>query len=141
MKIIDGLRAPSARHRALFWQIVRYGVTGVAVTAVQAVIYWLLATHAGFHVQAANLCGYLVAVGVGYLLHGQFTFRGHGGRDRPAARGIRFAMVSLVSLGLNAIWVWLCVTVAGWPTWSPIPAMFFVTPAIVFVLNRQWVFR
>jgi len=141
MKIVNAVRAPTQRQRALFWQIVRYGLTGVAVTALQATIYWLLATHAGFHVQTANLAGYAVAVGVGYVLHGRFTFRGHGNRDRVATRGAKFVIVSLVSLALNALWVWLCVSVAGWPTWSPIPAMFFVTPALVFVLNRQWVFR
>jgi putative flippase GtrA len=141
MKIVQALRAPSPHHRTLFWQIVRYGLTGVGVTAVQAAIYWLLATHAGFHAQSANLCGYIVAVGVGYVLHGRFSFRGHGSRDRSATRGAKFVIVSLVSLALNATWVWLCLSWAGWPTWSPIPAMFFVTPAIVFVLNRQWVFR
>ena len=32
-----------AEHGALFWQIVRYGVTGLFVTACQAAIYWTLA--------------------------------------------------------------------------------------------------
>lgn len=141
MKIASRFGSISQQQRALFWQIVRYGLTGVGVTAVQAAVYWLLATYAGVHPQAANAAGYLVAVAIGYVSHGRFTFRGHGSRDRPVARGARFFLVSLVSLGLNALWVWLCVSVAGWPTWSPIPAMFFLTPALVFVLNRQWVFR
>ncbi len=46
-----------------------------------------------------------------------------------------------MSYALNALWVWLCVTHMRWPEWSPIPAMLFVTPAVVFGLNRQWVFR
>ncbi|CAN5289523.1 hypothetical protein BH10PSE12_BH10PSE12_10780 [soil metagenome] len=141
MKIVESLWGPSPHQRALFWQIMRYGITGVGITGIQAAIYWLLATHAGFHVQSANFGGYVVAVCVGYLVHGRFTFRGHGNRDHAATRGAKFVIVSLVSLALNALWVWLCVSRAGWPTWSPIPAMFFVTPALVFVLNRQWVFR
>jgi putative flippase GtrA len=141
MKIVAGLDAMDARKRALFWQIVRYGISGVIATAAQAAIYWLLATHASVHPQLANLAGYVAAVIVGYVLHGRFTFRGHGSRERPAERGARFVAVSLLSLALNALWVLLCVTWAGWPTWSPIPAMFLVTPALVFVLNRQWVFR
>ncbi len=75
------------------------------------------------------------------MLHGRFTFRGHGRRDRPAAQATRFIAVSLLSLGLNAFWVWLCVQVLGWPLWTPIPLMGMVTPALVFALNRQWVFR
>ncbi len=75
------------------------------------------------------------------MLHGRFSFRGHGERDRPWARAARFVAVSLVSLALNATWVWLCVTWAHWPVWTPIPFMGVVTPGLVFLLNRQWVFR
>ncbi len=138
MKILTHL---SPERRALFWQLVRYGFTGLFVTACQAAIYWLLAALAGLHPQVANGIGYLAAVAIGYVAHSLFTFRGHGGDDSHAARGARFVLVSLLSYALNAFWVWLCVTHMQWPEWSPIPAMLFVTPAAVFVLNRQWVFR
>lgn len=147
MKLLSRL---SAEHRALFWQIVRYGLTGLFVTACQAAIYWCLAVLAGLHVQLANLIGYGAAVVIGYASHSAFTFRGHGGATGQsagtggvshAARGVRFVAVSLVSYALNALWVYLCVTHMRWPEWSPIPAMVFVTPAVVFGLNRQWVFR
>ena len=100
-----------------------------------------LAALAGLHPQLANLIGYGAAVVIGYVSHSAFTFRGHGTRDKAASRGIRFVAVSLVSYALNALWVWLCVTHMGWPEWSPIPAMIFVTPAVMFGLNRQWVFK
>lgn len=138
MKICEHI---SPERRALFLQLVRYGITGLFVTACQAAVYWTLAALVNVHPQLANIVGYLVAVVLGYVLHGAFTFRGHGTRDRPASRGGRFILVSLLSLALNALWVWLCVTKGQWPEWTPIPAMLFVTPALVFVLNRQWVFR
>lgn len=138
MKILSAL---SSDQRALFWQIVRYGITGLFVTACQAAIYWSLAALAGLHVQLANLIGYGAAVLIGYGAHSLFTFRDQEQGTGHAARGVRFVAVSLVSYALNALWVWLCVTHLGWAEWSPIPAMIFVTPAIVFVLNRQWVFR
>ncbi|PZU57064.1 MAG: GtrA family protein [Sphingobium sp.] len=141
MKIVELLQSVPTDTRALAAQIVRYGITGVIITAIQAAVYYMLATRAHAHPQVANLAGYLVAVVAGYALHGRYTFRGHGTRKRPAARGIRFVLVSLLSLALNALWVWLCVTAMRWPAWSPIPLMFFATPALVFVLNRQWVFR
>lgn len=127
--------------QAMGGQLVRYVLTGGFVTALQAAVYWSLAYWAGAHPQLANFLGYLVAVASGYVLHGRFTFRGHGSRDRPWARGVRFVIVSLLSLGLNAAWVWLCVTRLGWPLWAPVPLMGVVTPLFVFVLNRQWVFR
>ncbi len=125
-------------------QIVRYGVVGLGVTMAQAAVYWLLAARVGLHSQLANLAGYIVAVMLGYVLHGRFTFADperEGGAAAHAARGARFIAVSLVSLALNALWVWLTVSWLRWPTWAPIPAMLFVTPAIVFLLNRRWVFR
>ncbi|MEJ7926321.1 GtrA family protein [Sphingobium sp. AN641] len=125
----------------MFWQIVRYGVTGLTVTACQAAIYWSLAAIVRIHPQIANFAGYLAAVALGYVLHNAFTFRGHRASDGHGARGFRFVLVSLVSYALNALWVGLTVTWMGWPEWSPIPAMLFVTPAAVFVLQRQWVFR
>lgn len=138
MKILQIL---TAERQALFWQIFRYGVTGLFVTACQTAIYWTLAAPVGLHPQIANGIGYLAAVTIGYVTHSAFTFRGHGNRDNQAARGMRFVAVSLISYALNALWVWLCVTHMQWPEWSPIPAMIFVTPATVFGLNRQWVFR
>ena len=138
MKFLSSL--PPERQ-ALFWQIVRYGLSGLFITACQAVIYWTLAAPVGLHPQLANGIGYLAAVMIGYVTHSAFTFRGHGSRDNGAARGAKFIAVSLVSYALNALWVYLCVTHMRWPEWSPIPAMLFVTPAVVFGLNRQWVFR
>lgn len=131
----------SPEHRALFWQIIRYGLTGLFVTACQAAIYWVLAAPFAVHVQVANGIGYLCAVGIGYVTHSAFTFRDQPTSEGHGTRGVRFVAVSLVSYALNALWVGLCVTVMRWPEWSPIPAMVFVTPAIVFMLNRKWVFR
>ena len=144
MKLLSIIEGISAQQRALDAQIIRYGMVGLGVTSAQAATYWCLATWAQVHSQIANFTGYLVAVVLGYFLHGAITFRGHAPAASGAAqhgwRSVRFVAVSLVSLGLNALWVWLTVSWLGWATWTPIPAMLFVTPALVFVLNRQWVF-
>ena len=128
-------------NAALHGQLLRYVLTGGFVTALQAAVYWTLAQKLAVHPQLANICGYMVAVAIGYVLHGRFTFRGHGKRDQPIAQAMRFMAVSLISLALNAFWVWLTVQALGWPIWSPIPLMAVVTPGLVFILNRQWVFR
>lgn len=122
-------------------QLLRYGLTGGFVTALQAGVYWWLAQRGHVTPQIANLAGYGVAVLTGFVLHGCFTFRGHGARDRMGMRAVRFFVVSLVSLALNAFWVWLCTARLGWPLWTPVPFMAVVTPGLVFMLNRQWVFR
>lgn len=146
MKFLSIVSGMSTQQLALVMQIIRYGCVGLGVTSAQAATYWMLATWARVHSQIANFTGYLVAVVLGYFLHSAFTFRGHapekagGSANQHRWRSVRFVAVSLVSWGLNAIWVWIAVSWMGWATWTPIPAMLFVTPALVFVLNRQWVF-
>ena len=127
--------------KAMLGQLLRYGLVGGGVTALQAAIYWLLAQTLHWHPQLANVAGYVCAVITGYFAHGAITFRGASDEGHSAGRMARFITVSLLSLGLNALWVWLTVTLMGWPLWAPIPLMGGVTPAVVFVLNRQWVYR
>lgn len=141
MKKLDRIAAMEPEMRVLLTQMARYVAAGLIVTLLQALVYWLLATPVSLHPQFANGIAYLFAVALGFFLHSAFTFRGHGGRDKSGQRGIRFVLVSLVSLGLNALWVQIFVVWLNLPTWVPIPFMLFVTPFAVFALNRQWVFR
>src|SRR3546814_6107152 len=124
----------------LLAHVVCYAILGLAVTALQAQVYCVLATWADCHLQLANFAGYLLAVSLGFVLHGAFTFRDHGSRDKPVLRGLKFILVSLISLGLNALWVQIF---TGWlqlPTWTPIPFMMLLTPGVVLAFTRQWVF-
>lgn len=140
-KRLEQITAMEPDMRMLLAQMARYVLTGLVVTALQALVYWLLATPVGLHPQIANAIAYLFAVALGFVLHSAFTFRDHGSRDNPFRRGGRFVLVSLVSLGLNALWVQSFVVWAKLPTWTPIPFMLFATPFVVFALNRKWVFR
>ena len=56
----------SPQRQALVWQIVRYGITGLFVTACQAAIYWTLAAPVGLHPQLANTVGFCAAVLIGF---------------------------------------------------------------------------
>jgi putative flippase GtrA len=84
--------------------------------------------------------GYVAAVIVGYVVHSRWSFRGHGRRDNLARTGGRFVLVSFVSFGLNQFWVWLLVQQLDLPLWAPYPLVLTITPAVVFLLNRKWVF-
>jgi len=137
------LTAISAERRVMLGQIIRFGMVGGFVTALYAVVYSPLAK---FHLtspQVANFCGYLTAMVTGYVLHSRWSFRGHGRRDNPAGTTGRFLIVSLVSYGLNAAFVFVLTDSAmlGGAWWWPLVPILFVTPAITFTLNRQWVFR
>ena len=121
-------------------QLIRFGLVGGFVTAVGAAAYWVPATFLGVHPLAANLLGYLVAAGLGYVLHSRVSFRGHGSRDNPVQRTGRFLIVSLISLALNSLFVGVLTGPLDGPTWWPVVPMIFVTPLVTFTLNRYWVF-
>ena len=124
----------------LLGQLVRFGLVGGFVTALGVVAYWVPATFFGIPPLLANLLGYAVAVAFGYVLHSRVSFKGHGRRDNVAQRTGRFFIVSLVSLGLNSLFVGVLTGPLNGPTWWPVIPMLFVTPLVTFYLNRQWVF-
>ena len=121
-------------------QLLRFGMTGAFVTALGVVVYAVVAILLQWHPQLGNVLAYLTAMATGYVLHSSWSFRGHGG-ERTLATKLRFLLVSLISYGLNAFWVWLLYSYLDLGRAAPILPMLFVTPAVTFVLNRQWVFR
>jgi putative flippase GtrA len=127
-------------HRELFGQLVRFGLTGALLTLLVAAGYWVLATPFRLEPMLSLTLAFIVCTGIGYVLHSNFSFRGHGSRDRSALRTIRFFVVNILGFLANQFFVWLLVKHLHGPTWWPIPPIIFVTPLLSFTLNRKWVF-
>ena len=152
-------------------QLTRFGVAGGITTALYAIVYWPIATYmphaftgsrlaggffGGIPVQhrnavgkvtpgawpsVGNVLGYLAAMLSGYLLHSRWSFKGHGERDNLARTSGRFFAVSLVSFGLNSLFVGgFTGPLLHWPTWTPLVPITFFTPVVTFALQRWWVF-
>jgi putative flippase GtrA len=138
---LDGIKHPALtpERRAMLSQLLRFLISGALVTALGVGVYAVVALVLRWHPQLGNLLAYVVAMATGYVMHSRWSFRDHGGlRTRNTA--MKFIIVSLISLGLNSMWVWVITGPLGLgPAW-PILPMLFVTPAVTFVLNRQWVF-
>ena len=134
------LSSLSPERRTVLAQLFRFVISGATVTALGVVVYALVALVVRWHPQVGNVLAYLVAMGTGYVMHSQWSFRGHGS-ERTHATRLRFLIVSLISYALNSFWVWLLYTRLGLGRAAPILPMLFITPAVTFVLNRQWVFR
>lgn len=122
-------------------QLARYAFSGGVVAALGVATYTGWAIVLDRSAAIANLLAYLVTVSTGFFLHGALSFSGvdHG---RPTlAKAARFVMVSWISLGLNAGFVWLSTDMMGWAKWTPIPFMVLITPVISFVVLRVFVYR
>ena len=127
-------------RRDMLLQLARFIISGGAVTALGVGVYSIVALWLRWHPQIGNFLAYVTAATIGYLLHSLWSFKGHGQRGNLGRTGSRFLIVSLISLGLNSLWVWLATGPLGLdPAWPIIP-MLFVTPLVTFTLNRQWVF-
>jgi putative flippase GtrA len=121
-------------------QLFRFAVAGGITTALYTIVYSPLAKYRITSEQVANLAGYLVAMLAGYVIHSRWSFRGHGADMRQTT--IRFFLVSLVSYAINTGWVFVLTDdamLAG-PWWWPLVPVLFVTPLVIFLLNRLWVF-
>ena len=132
------LSTDSPEHRAMLSQLLRFLVSGALVTILGVAVYALVAVLLRWHPQVGNLLAYVVAMASGYVMHSRWSFRDHG--ERTPGTAVRFVAVSLISLGLNSLWVALITGPLGLsPAW-PILPMLFITPAVTFLLNRYWVF-
>lgn len=126
--------------RAALAQLLRYAVAGGGITLASAIGYWLLATPMGLDPALALSIVFVIFTGIGFVLHGQVSFRGHGGRDRPSVRTLRYFIVNILGFGLNQAFIWLLVTRMGGETWWPIVPMVMITPFATFLLHRRWVY-
>ena len=127
-------------RRAMAVQMLRYAVAGGLITIAVAASYWAIAEYG--HVDPMVSLGivFLFFSGISYLVHGAFTFKDHGERDRHHVRGARFVAINLLGFVLNQGFVWFLVKHLGGPTWWPTVPMIFVTPLLTFALHRRFVY-
>lgn len=121
-------------------QLVRYGIVGIGVTLFQIAVYNVLIGAGHQRPQIGNLLASAAAMVVGYTIHSRFTFEAKEGAHDFARTVTRFIVVNLAGVAVNGFWVWLITRALGLsPHWASVP-FFCLTPAILFVLNRKWVF-
>jgi putative flippase GtrA len=134
------LSSLSPERRMVVAQLARFVVSGAMVTGLGVAVYAIVALLLRWNPQLGNFLAYVVAMAAGYVMHSRWSFRDHGGK-RTHSTKVRFLVVSLVSYALNTFWVWLLYSKLQVGRAAPIAPMLFVTPAVTFFLNRQWVFR
>lgn len=123
-----------------FWQLARFGATGLALTALVSLLYLgVLKVTPASPALALTLATVLASI-VGFFAHSRISFRGHGKRDRPMVRLTRFLITNGIGYLLNLSFVLLLVDLAHLPEWTPIILFCSVTPLASFMLNRCWVF-
>jgi putative flippase GtrA len=127
-------------RRAVLLQLVRYGLAGLAITLVAAGSYWAITDLLHVDPMASYGIVFLVFSGISYITHGEYSFRGHGERDRHHIRMGRFFAINVLGFVVNQAFIWLLVKQMGGPTWWPTIPMVFLTPLLTFALHRRFVY-
>lgn len=127
-------------RRAVLLQLVRYGLAGLAITLAAAGSYWAITDLLHIDPMVSYGIVFLVFSGISYITHGEYSFRGHGERDRHHIRMGRFFAINVLGFLVNQLFIWLLVKQLDGPTWWPTIPMVFLTPLLTFALHRRFVY-
>lgn len=118
------------------WQISKFAIIGIAATLTHVAIYALLYSQYNIYAQLANIIAWGFALVVSYTGQKHWTFKE---QKHPKHEKLRFIICSLLSLVINAGFAHLFSTV--YEQWLlSVLCMFFITPALTFILMKFWVF-
>ena len=120
-------------------RLMKFASVGVIATLVHSLLYIFFLNFIGLHDQLSNFSGFLFAFLVSYYGQRHWTFYDKE-IESEIQTTLKFFVSSLSSLGLNAFWVYLTVDVLLQPPEHAVLGMMFITPAIIFLLLKFWVF-
>ena len=129
--------ARAIRSRSNWEQLGKFCVVGASGYAVNLGVYAVL-LHAGVHYLVAAFCSFLVAAASNYVWNRVWTFRSE--RGHFAYQGLRFLVVSAVSLGANLGILHLLIGAGIGKIGGQAIAIVLVTP-LNFLGNKLWSFR
>jgi len=137
-------RIDAMRASGVIGQLARFGVAGALSSLVYSTVFLPLAWYVtGERLSViAVIPAFFVAAAVGYVLHSNWSFKGHGTRDNPRSRQLKFLIVQAVGMTLNLTFTWVVTgPLLHQPAWVSLIPCFLVTPFATFALNRQLVFN
>ena len=145
MQMKDILNRLDADQRQKLGEVVRFGIVGVAATAVQYVVYWLLIqfiradlppVRARFWASVAMTIGYVVSFVFNFYASTHFTFR----VKANARRGAGFAFSHLVNYLLQMVVLNVLLWLGVGRQLAPLP-MFCICVPVNFLLVRFFLKR
>lgn len=122
----------------LIRQLSRFGIVGLAATAVHVGVG--LGLHEGFGLAPllANLVAFLTALCVSFFGQTRLTFPGS---RADAVAFTRFTVVAVSGLALNQAIVWVVTSALGRPYWLALIIIIGTVPWITFALLKLWALR
>lgn len=128
---------PEHGSRGLAGQLFRFGVTGGLATLTHILIYASLYPYLLIAAWHANVAAFLVAVGVSYYGNSHWVFPGNSG---DTSQVLKFSVSAIIGLLLNTFFAWYVVDYLHNSQYLSMLLMVGVTPLVVFVINKYFVF-
>jgi dolichol-phosphate mannosyltransferase len=128
------------RHRANWFQLIRFGLVGLSGYAVNLAVFTALVHGADIDYRLAATAAFLVAVANNFLWNRAWTFRDARGGN-AGFQAARFLAVSVAAFVLNLALLHLLVEVGGV---AEVPAQAVAIAAATplnFLGNKLWSFR
>jgi len=134
------LQSLGHERRTVLLHLVRYALAGFAITLAAAGSYWAITDLLHVDPMVSYAIVFIVFSGISYITHGEYSFKGHGTRDRHHIRMGRFFAINVLGFLVNQGFIWLLVKQLDGPTWWPTIPMVFITPILTFALHRRFVY-
>ena len=116
----------------------RFGLVGIAATAVHVLVVLLLMQTINLPVLVANLFAFLTAFGVSFAGNYVWTF---GSPGRPKTAMSRFFLISAFAFSANSLILYLLTRLQWLPPAEAAVSAAAVVPFISYLASRFWGFR
>lgn len=120
-------------------KLVKFAAVGIIATLVHASVYLLLVKVYNLNDQLSNFVGFSFAVTVSYYGQRYWTFTEKKPSSETRAK-LKFLTSSILSYCLNAFWVFFTVQLLGYSSEYATIGIVFVTPVVIFLMLKYWVF-
>jgi putative flippase GtrA len=121
----------------MLMQMVRFGLVGLAATAIHAVMLLFLVEVVGMGPVLASVPAFLTALAISFLVNHHWTFVAEGAYGRYFSR---YAVVSAAGLILNVAIMYGTVTLMHKPYVAGLGMVIVLVPLFSFLLQRYWTF-
>lgn len=121
---------------SLLMRTIRFGATGLFVTALHILIATVLIHYGQLSASIANGIAFCVATTVSYLMHTKWSFSA----DLEGKNLFRFAVVSTIGL-LLSLGIPLALSAMGFGAAAGTAAVVIMLPITNFVLHNFWTYR
>lgn len=120
-------------------KLFKFASVGALATLAHATIYLLFLNIFYFTDQVSNLIGFVFAFFISFYGQRYWAFSSNVVSNENKAK-IKFFASSLLSLSLNALWVYITVNTLGFQSEYAVIGILFFTPIIIFFTLNHWVF-